>query len=54
MLTERAVETRYPGDWDEATEGDAVSALENAEIIVNEINSILQLTNQNVRFNNVD
>ena len=44
-LTEWAVESRYPGDWDEATEDDAVSALQNAEIIVNKIKSILQPTN---------
>jgi len=43
-LTEWAVEARYPGDWDEASEEDAIFAVKNAEIIVNEIKSTLQST----------
>ena len=36
-LTEWAVEARYPGDWDEASEEDAVAATESAEKIINKI-----------------
>ncbi len=36
-LTEWAVEARYPGDWDEASEEDAIIATANAEKIIDKI-----------------
>ena len=45
-LTEWAVEARYPGDWDEASEEDAIVATANAEKIINKIK--LQMIGKNI------
>lgn len=37
ILTERAVEARYPGDWQEANESDASFAIKQAEEILDTI-----------------
>jgi HEPN domain-containing protein len=42
LLTEFAIEARYPGDWEEVAEEEAVEALQTAELVLRMIENELR------------